>query len=114
MHELPVTRSLLNSVLRHAEEANAQQVISLQLVLGEQSSIVGEAVQFYWDIISRGTIAEGAVLHFRHVPMQMICLSCNQLFYPDNTLPTCPHCDSTLVQAAGNGEFYLESIEMET
>ncbi len=44
------------------------KVTDIYLRLGQLSSIVDESVQFYWDVISQGTLAEGAQLHFTHVP----------------------------------------------
>ncbi|MGD8998651.1 MAG: hydrogenase maturation nickel metallochaperone HypA, partial [Anaerolineae bacterium] len=67
MHELSVTESLLEIALRHAARAGAARITRLNIVVGELSSIVDESVQFYWDIVSRGTMAEGAELHFERV-----------------------------------------------
>jgi hydrogenase nickel incorporation protein HypA/HybF len=65
MHELSVTESILEIALRHASNANAKRITNLYMVKGQLASIVDDSVQFYWDIISKDSIAEGAVLHFR-------------------------------------------------
>jgi hydrogenase nickel incorporation protein HypA/HybF len=75
MHELTITESLLEIVLRHADKAGAHRVRDLFLVIGQLSSIVDDSVQFYWDIISDGTIAEGAKLHFNRIATEIECLS---------------------------------------
>lgn len=113
MHELPVTQSVLDIALRYAERENATRITDLVLLIGQLSSIVDDSVQFYWDIISRGTIAEGATLHFERVPMQMLCLHCGQTYTPEPGTLDCPHCGSQRVQVAGGEEFRLESISIE-
>jgi len=113
MHELPVTQSALNLALRYAEQENAARVTDLYLKIGALSSIVDDSVQFYWDIISRGTIAEGATLHFERVPMRMVCFDCGQSYTPEPGTLTCPHCGGEHVQVAGGDEFRLESIGIE-
>jgi len=104
---------VLDIALRHAEDAGAQRITDLYLVIGDLSSIVDDSIQFYWDIISRGTLAEGATLHFDRVPTKMYCFECGKTYLPEKGTLACPHCGSTLVQVAGGDEFRLESIEVE-
>jgi hydrogenase nickel incorporation protein HypA/HybF len=113
MHELSITQSLLEIALRHAERASAQRITRLNLVIGELASIVDDSVQFYWDIISQDTIAEGAQLHFERVPGTLRCLACGYTFPLDGRDYACPICRERQVVAAGGDEFRLESIEVE-
>ena len=52
----------MSLALEKATEAQAKKIISINLVVGELSGVVGDCVQFYFDAISRGTIADGAKL----------------------------------------------------
>jgi hydrogenase nickel incorporation protein HypA/HybF len=113
MHELSVTQSLLEIALRHAERAGARQIIRLNLVIGELSSIVDDSVQFYWDIVSRDTIAAGAELHFERVPGTLRCLGCDHAFPLNDRDYTCPMCGGAQVVAAGGDDFRLDSIEID-
>jgi hydrogenase nickel incorporation protein HypA/HybF len=114
MHELSVTESILDITLHHAAQANAKRVTAIYLVIGQLSSIVDDSVSFYWDIISKGTLAEGAGLHFQRIATEMQCLACNQRYQPNNKHLACPHCGSYQVKVIAGEEFYLESIEVET
>jgi hydrogenase nickel incorporation protein HypA/HybF len=113
MHELSVTQSLLEIALRHAEKAGAGRITRLNLVIGELASIVDDSVQFYWDIVSRDTIAEGAELHFERVPGMLCCLGCGHTFPLNGRDYACPACNEKQVIAAGGDDFRLESIEVE-
>ena len=77
MHELSITESILEIALRHSGE---QRITDLRLVIGELSTLVDESVQFYWDIVSEGTPAAGATLHFRRVPAQLTCQTCGHSY----------------------------------
>jgi hydrogenase nickel incorporation protein HypA/HybF len=112
MHELTVTQNILDIVLRHANQENAGHVSDVNLVIGNLSSIVDDSVQFYWDFVSEGTIAEGARLHFQRIPARLMCQACNHTYSPDENL-TCPSCDSSQVRIISGQEFYLESIGIE-
>jgi hydrogenase nickel incorporation protein HypA/HybF len=111
MHELSITEHLLEITLRHAEAAGAARVTDLHLVVGELSSIVDDSVQFYWDIVSEGTAAAGATLHFRRVPAELLCLLCGRRYSPRQTLP-CPACGSDRVRVEAGEEFYLDAIDV--
>jgi hydrogenase nickel incorporation protein HypA/HybF len=113
MHEFPITKSILDLALRHAEAAGAARIRDLYLVVGELSSVVDESVRFYWDMVSRGTRAEGARLHFRCVPVRWLCLDCGEEFPLSPELPACPRCHSGSVRLAKGQEFYLEAIDVE-
>jgi len=113
MHELSVTQGILDVVLRHAEQAGAQRITRIDLVIGDLSTFVDDSVQFYFDIISRGTLAEGAELVFHRVPGTMRCWDCGETFTYDGRLVECPHCGSVRVQVIGGQEFYVESIEVD-
>lgn len=113
MHELGVTQSLLDIALRHANQAGAVRVKELNLVIGELSSIVDDSIQFYWDMISAGTIAQGATLNFRRVAAGVHCQACGHTSGINHRDFVCPACGSAQVELLGGGEFFLESIDVD-
>ena len=113
MHELAVTESILNIVCHHAEQAEAQRILSIHLVIGELSSIVDDSVQFYFDYLSQGTLASGAELVFERLAVSLRCAACDHEWQPDNADWTCPACGMARAQVAAGREFYVDSIEVE-
>lgn len=111
MHELVVTESILEITLRHAKQAGDVRVTDLFLVIGELSSVIDDSVQFYWDFVSEGTVAEGAKLHFRRIPAEFACNICGNK-YPLNDNITCPECESSDTRITAGREFSLEAIEV--
>jgi hydrogenase nickel incorporation protein HypA/HybF len=113
MHELTITESLLEIALRHANEAGATKITDLYMVIGQLSSVVDDSVQFYWDIIAKDTLAEGAKLHFKRIPTEIICLDCNHKYKPMEGRMACPRCDSISIKIISGEEFFLEAINVE-
>lgn len=113
MHELSVTQSLLEIALRHANQAGAQRITDLHLVIGQFSSIIDDSVQFYWDFVAQDTLAQDARLHFRRVPAEMACRECGERFSPGDREFRCPACGSHQLEVTAGDEFYLEAIEVE-
>jgi len=113
MHELAITQSMLNLVLEQAEKARAKEVKKINLVIGEMTGVVDECVQFYFDFLSRGTIAEGAVLAIKAVSTQVQCRGCDRLFELMEFDWTCPHCRGNNIEIVAGKELFVESIEVE-
>ncbi len=113
MHELSVTESVLEIACRHANEEQAAKVTDIYLEIGRLSSIIDDSVQFYWDLISKGTLCEGAALHFKRVPARLICLECQHEYTLVSDLEPCPKCGSARIRVLSGDEFNLDSIEIE-
>jgi hydrogenase nickel incorporation protein HypA/HybF len=111
MHELPITEGILKIA---TDAAGGRPITTIHLVVGELSSIVDDSVQFYFDMLSKGTAAEGAVLDFQRRPATIMCWDCSRSFEARAPLPpVCPHCGSTRLQVTGGRELRVESIEVD-
>ena len=82
MHELSVTENILEIVRSHAERASAKKVTDIYLVIGQLSSILDDSVQFYWDLMTKETVAEGANTALPPVPILIQCKDCKNSYYP--------------------------------
>jgi hydrogenase nickel incorporation protein HypA/HybF len=113
MHELPITQSLLEIALRHAQKSEAKRITDLHIVMGELATMVDDSIQFYWDMIAEGTIAQGAKLHFRRVPAELQCMACFTKYAPKEMELLCPNCGSVGAKVIAGEEFSLEAIDVE-
>lgn len=113
MHELSATEQLLNLTLAHARQARAERVLKINLVLGDLSSFVGESIRFCFDILSKGTDAENALLSISQKPARVRCQKCEDEFTPHERSWACPRCGGFIEEVVSGREFYVESIEVE-
>ena len=113
MHELPITQSVLEIALRHAQKSDAKRITDLHIVMGELATMVDDSIQFYWDMIAEGTIAQGAKLHFRRVPAELQCMACFTKYNPKEMELVCPNCGSVGAKIIAGEEFSLEAIDVE-
>ena len=114
MHEMAVTQDILRIVTEHAEKAQATQVTDIHLVIGDLASFIDDSIQFYFDMLTPGTIVEGAALHFRRIKTRFRCRKCGQEFEPENRNWMCPQCQAMGGDVIAGKEFYVESIEIGT
>ncbi|MFW6052859.1 MAG: hydrogenase maturation nickel metallochaperone HypA [Desulfosalsimonas sp.] len=105
MHELPVTESILNIVVKHAEKNRVSRVVSITLHIGGLSDLEDEWLQHYFDYLSKNTPAEGAGLKIERLPIVLKCRNCQttvQISKEELGMTDCPHCGA-------NGDFSLVS-----
>jgi hydrogenase nickel incorporation protein HypA/HybF len=113
MHELYATQAILEKAIKKAAEANASRITHLYLVVGEISTYTDDSVQFYWDDISKGTIAEGAQLHFRALPAEVQCMNCFTRYHPLDGEIVCPNCKSVGAKILAGEDFFMEALDVE-
>ena len=113
MHELPVTEDILRIATEHAERAGARRITAVHLVIGQLAGFVDDSIQFYFDLLAPGSLAEGARLHIQRVPACLRCRACAAEFEPAELDWTCPRCGAIAGEVVTGKEFYVDSIEVE-
>jgi hydrogenase nickel incorporation protein HypA/HybF len=76
MHELSITRSMLDLALAETKNHGAERISRIRLLLGESGSVVPDSVRFYFDEMKKGTAAADAELEFTTVPVRIRCPKC--------------------------------------
>jgi hydrogenase nickel incorporation protein HypA/HybF len=104
MHELSLASAIVDTVERHAA-GRPVEVISLQV--GALRQVVPESLEFYLEIVGRGTVCEDARLELELVPARLSC--CGGEWEPPSF--RCPSCGGGGVVVSGD-EFMVESIEL--
>lgn len=113
MHEQSIVESLLNLALESAAKANARRIVSINLVVGDYTGVMEDAVNFYFGFLSKDTIAAGATINYTHVPGQLRCRDCDVLFPLKKHSYHCPICEGKRVEIVGGRELYIENMEVE-
>lgn len=113
MHEYGVTQSLVATAVEEAQKAGAKKITEIRLVIGDLSTFIDESIQMYFDIISKGTMAEGAKLVFNRIPAEFQCRSCGYKFNKPDSGFECPECGGLGFPTGVGKEFYIESLEAE-
>ncbi len=115
MHELPVTENILKVVIRHAGANQAQKVVAVSLRIGELSDLIDEWLQRYFDYLSKGTVAEGAVLRIERSPVIFRCEDCGETFpvkVREVRDVVCPQCGGGKAVFISGREFFIKHIEV--
>lgn len=112
MHEISVMQSAMEIAVEHAKAQNAQQIHRVKMRVGALSGVVPDALEFAFDIVAQGTMAEGATLEIEHVPAVCRCTQCGSEFEPKDFFYECPRCGSLHVDLKHGKELDLASLEV--
>lgn len=113
MHEQSIVESILTLALKNAEKANARKILTIDLVVGDYTGVVEDAVNFYFGFLSGGTMAAGAKINYTHVPGQLRCRDCDRIFPLQKRDYQCPQCHGKRVEIIGGRELYIGNMEVE-
>lgn len=112
MHELSLTQSILIIIEEYAEKHQFGKVNTVRLSFGRLSCVEPMALEFAFDLQSKGTPAEGARLEFDISPVVIHCFSCEKESVLDAYSAECPVCKSGEVMIVGGME-ELKLLELD-
>jgi hydrogenase nickel incorporation protein HypA/HybF len=112
MHEVGVMESALGIALKRAADEGAGRIHQLTMRVGPLSGVVPEALEFAFDVLARGTIAEGATLEVERVPILCYCRTCRREFQPEDLFCECPGCHTPSGEVRRGRELELASLEV--
>jgi hydrogenase nickel incorporation protein HypA/HybF len=110
MHELSVSSAIVDTVVRHAE---GRRVTSVQVRFGRLRQVVPSSLAFYFELVSRDTVCEGARLDQEVVPAVLRCGACARAWEIDMPFFRCERCGSADVTVVSGEELEVASIEVE-
>lgn len=113
MHEMSIIAGVLDSVTPAATQAGAQRVLRIVLRIGDMTEVVDEALDFAFEVLTEGTICEGAELQVVKVHPRSVCFECGHEFDHDRFHRACPQCNSMKTQVMQGREMEIESIEVD-
>lgn len=113
MHELGLTQSIVELAVEHAHRENASAIRSITVEIGALSGVLADAMEFAFDVCSKGTLAEGARLEIVHVAGRGRCLECGREAEMTSLTYTCPHCASLALETLQGTEMKFTEMEID-
>jgi hydrogenase nickel incorporation protein HypA/HybF len=112
MHEVSLLENAMELALSCAQQQGATQIHRLTLRVGELSGVIPEALQFAFDIVVQGTIAEKSQLSIETIPAICYCSTCQQDFQPTDWIYECPTCHELSAKLLQGRDLELVSLEV--
>ena len=114
MHELSIAQSLLDMIVDESQRHRLGRVDKVRLRIGELAAVVPESLRFCFDLVSRDTVAGGAVIEIETVAVAARCDKCDLSFEVKERVFQCPQCGEPVFEMLGGRELEVVNIEGET
>ncbi|GAB6060519.1 hydrogenase maturation nickel metallochaperone HypA [Desulfonatronum parangueonense] len=115
MHEMSIAESLIRMVEAEMANHGLRTVHRIKIKHGALSTMVPDALDLAFEIMTKGTALEGVVIEYEKVPLTMRCNACNATFSPEVQslhFAPCPSCGEEFGHTVISGkEMNLEQIE---
>ena len=113
MHEAAIAQGVLDLAIRTALQNGGGRINRIKLRLGEFRGVVREALEFSFEVMKRGTLAEQAELEVETIKLRVAWAQCGECeCSPRDYNFFCPGCDEPLHIIAGR-EMQMEYVDME-
>jgi hydrogenase nickel incorporation protein HypA/HybF len=111
VHELALSTAIVNTVAKHAD---GRRVSLVSVRVGALRQVVAGSLAFYFEIVARDSVCEGARLELQEIPARLVCRACGSDWQVEVELPAfrCPACASSDVEVRSGEELEVESIEI--
>ncbi|NJM83829.1 MAG: hydrogenase maturation nickel metallochaperone HypA [Tabrizicola sp.] len=112
MHEMSLCESILDIIRDRAGQDRFSRVTRVCLEVGPLSSVEPEALRFGFDVVMRGSLAEGAALEIETPEATAFCVACLSSVPVRNRLDPCPACGSADLQITGGDDLRIRQLEV--
>ncbi|MCG3179480.1 MAG: Hydrogenase maturation factor HybF [Phycisphaerae bacterium] len=113
MHETFLATQLVGQLEELVAPHAPCRLARVRLRVGALQQVVGELLQFAFEVAARGTAAEGAELAIHRTAGVGRCRACGAEFAIEQWCYLCPRCESGEVAVAGGDEFVIETMTLE-
>ncbi|AFM25267.1 hydrogenase maturation nickel metallochaperone HypA [Desulfomonile tiedjei] len=114
MHEMAIVQSIMEILEQQATLHNAKKIVRVSLEFGALTGVMPASIEFGFEVLSKGGIAEGAALDIHIIPIKLYCFDCKKEVTLEDYQPMCPVCSSTSVHIIqGRDEMRIASLEIE-
>jgi hydrogenase nickel incorporation protein HypA/HybF len=112
MHEMSLAEGIRQIVIDQARAHGFARVKRLRLEIGRFAGVEKPALAFAFDVVMRGSPAEGAALEMLDLPGRARCFDCMKLVEIDDRLAPCPLCGSGKLLPEGGDEMRIKDMEV--
>ncbi|MCF7922330.1 MAG: hydrogenase maturation nickel metallochaperone HypA [Candidatus Marinimicrobia bacterium] len=112
MHEMSIAMNIINIACKEAEKDGASSISKIELDVGKLSGVMIDSLNFCYDAVCKGTMAENSTLSINEIPALARCKNCQHSFEIDAFMALCPMCESYEIDILQGRELKLKAVSV--
>ncbi len=113
MHEISFCEGIRTVIEDQAKTQSFDRVTTIRLEIGRFSCVEKSALDFAFDAVMKGSVAEGAALIMIDVPGRAMCYDCLQEVELNDRLAQCPDCGGEKLMPVSGDVMRIKNMEVE-
>lgn len=112
MHEMSLAEGMRSVIEDQARAHGFARVTVVRLEIGRFAGVEKPALEFAFDVVMRGSPAEGARLDIIDLPGRALCYDCETTVDIPDRLSPCPLCGGGRLMPDGGDEMRIKDLEV--
>lgn len=112
MHEMSLCEGMRTVIEDVARTNKIDRISRVRVEIGRFAGVEPEALHFAFDVVMRGSPAEGAQLILLNLPGRALCYDCVKEVEIDHRLDPCPDCGGGKLMPQGGDEMRIKDLEI--
>ncbi|MCX7892468.1 MAG: hydrogenase maturation nickel metallochaperone HypA [Burkholderiales bacterium] len=113
MHEMSLAEGVLAIIEDAARRERFARVKAVRLEIGRLAGVEPDAMRFCFDVVTRGSVAEGCRLEIVDTPGTAWCMHCAQPVEVAQRYDDCPRCGGHQLTVTGGTEMKVRELEVD-
>lgn len=111
MHEMSLCEGMREILEAQARAHGVARITRVRVEIGRFAGVEKRALEFAWEVVMRGSRAEGADLVMIDLPGRATCFDCGHAVEIEERLAPCPDCGGGRLMPTGGDEMRIRDLE---
>ena len=112
MHEMSLCENIREIIQEQAAKDGFTRVSRVWLEVGPLSCVAPDALRFGFDVVMRGSVAEGATVEITTPNAKARCLACQKVASIQQRYDPCPQCGAGPMEMIQGDELKISKLEV--
>ena len=112
MHEMSLCEGIRGVIEDQARAHKVDRITRVRLEIGRFAGVEKHALEFAFDVMMRGSVAEGAALVMIDLPGRAMCYDCMAEVEIADRLDPCPECGGGRLMPVAGDELRIKDLEV--